>query len=1150
MPDFTHLHVHSEYSLLDGLARIADLVAQAKAQGMGALALTDHGVMHGALDFYKAAQTAGIKPIVGCEVYCAQRKMTDRQPKLDSSPYHLTLLARDAVGYRNLIKLVSKASLDGFYYKPRVDLDLLAEYHEGIVALSGCLGAQVPQLLLQGLEEEARRTIGWFRETFGPEGYYLELQDHQIPEQQAINRFLVDYGRREGLPLVCTNDVHYVQADDAYAQDILLCVQTATTVDDIKRMRMSTQEFYLKSSAAMAALFAEVPEALLNTCRIADNCDLKLEFGRTALPEFALPEGHTAESYFREITMQRLPERYSQIDDRLRRRVQYEIDVICQLGFAQYILIVADFTFWARQRGIMAEPRGSVGGSVVAYVIGISDVDPIRYDLPFERFLSPDRHEMPDIDLDFPDDRRAEVYEYVKQKYGADHVAQIITYNTMLGKAAIRDVGRALGLPFGDVDRVAKLIPNGVKVTIDQGLAESAELRTLAESDQMVKKLLDTARKVEGLARNSSVHAAGVVISREPLMDMVPLQRAKDGNVITQYESTWLQDVGLLKMDFLGLANFANLDLAVKFIKQTRDLDINIKELPYDDAATFALLQTGETTGLFQLESAGMRKYLKELKPTNIGDISAMISLYRPGPMDNIPKFIAAKNGKIDDIYLHADLEPILAESYGVIVYQEQVMAIAISIAGFATEQGYKFIKAIAKKNAELLQKNKEPFVAGTIARGYSAELAEGLWRLFEPFQRYSFNKAHAMGYAHITYRTAYLKAHFTAEYMAAVLCSRVGDSEDVAAAIAECRRMGVDVLPPSVNESDVNFSVENGAIRFGLSAIKNVGGGAVEGLVEERRKHGPFASAEDFCSRIDMRAVNKKTLESLIRAGALDGFGDRMHLLQEMERMVGLAQQAQRKSAAGQLNMFGGGVAEAPALFNVPPREQDPATLKERLAWERELLGVYLGEHPLNAMTTQLQARVSHTVDQLTEEVVGQKVTMGGIINSVRAITTRNGQNMVYAELEDPSGTIEVVVFPRTLEQTKALWQADSAVIVGGKLDQRGDRYQLACDSVEAFSTAADLPRRYFLRLTIPQLDDLETGRARLERVAAALRVQQGEDPVEVRVNTPMGLVRLATPGLRTAYTAELAGRLVQLLGRDAMQVEELAPVGMAAAS
>lgn len=1141
MPDFTHLHVHSEYSLLDGLSRIPDLIGHAKALGMGAVALTDHGVMHGALDFYKTAQVAGIKPIVGCEVYCAQRKMTDRQPKVDSSPYHLTLLARDATGYRNLIKLVSRASLEGFYYKPRVDHDLLAEYHEGIVALSGCLGAQVPQLFMQGQEEEARRTIGWFRDVFGPEGYYLELQDHQIPEQQALNRFLIAHARREGLPLVCTNDVHYVQQEDAEAQDILLCVQTSTTVDDPKRMRMSTQEFYLKSPQAMAALFAETPDALTNTCRIADNCDLQLEFGRTALPEYALPEGYTAESYFREVTWKRLPERYSQVDDKLRERVQYELDVICQLGFAQYILIVADFTFWARQRGIMAEPRGSVGGSVVAYIIGISDVDPIRYDLPFERFLSPERHEMPDIDLDFPDDRRAEVYEYVKRKYGADHVAQIITYNTMLGKAAIRDVGRALGMPFGEVDRVAKLIPNGVKVTIDQGLAESAELRTLVESDQSVNKLLTMARKVEGLARNSSVHAAGVVISREPLMDAVPLQRAKDGNIITQYESVWLQDVGLLKMDFLGLANFANLDLAVKLIKQTRGVDINLKELPHGDAATFALLQTGETTGLFQLESAGMRKYLKELKPTNIGDISAMISLYRPGPMDNIPKFIAAKNGKIEAQYLHPDLEPILGESYGVIVYQEQVMAIAMTIAGFTTEQGYKFIKAIAKKNAELLQKNKEPFVAGAIARGYTPELAEELWRLFEPFQRYSFNKAHTMGYAHVTYRTAYLKTHYTPEYMAAVLCSEMGDSEKVAAAIAECRRMGVEVLPPSVNDSDVNFTVEDGGIRFGLAAVKNVGSGAVEGLVEERQRGGPFTNAEDFCARIDLRAVNKKTLECLIRAGALDCFGDRMHLLKEMDRMVGMAQQAQRKSAAGQLSMFGGDVAETPSLFNVPPQQQDPATLKERLAWERELLGVYLGEHPLNALAAKLQQRVSVTVDQLTEDIVGQKVTMGGILNSTRAITTRNGQNMLYAELEDPGGTIEVVVFPRTLEQTRALWQADSAVIVSGKLDFRSDRYQLACDSVEAFSGAADLPRRYRLRLTIPQMDNLEIGRARLERVAAALRQQPGDDPVEVRVETPLGLVRLTTPSLRASFSPELEGRIVQLLGRDSLQVEEL---------
>ncbi|MDA8218885.1 MAG: DNA polymerase III subunit alpha, partial [Dehalococcoidales bacterium] len=835
---FTHLHVHTEFSLLDGMAKIDALLARAKEYGMGALAITDHGVMYGAVDFYLAARAAGVKPIVGCEVYVAPNGRLDKRGKADASPYHLTLLAKDLTGYRNLTKLTTKAHLEGFYYKPRVDRELLAEHGEGLIALSGCATGEVAQRLLEKDRDGARQALRNLLDAFGRENVYVEVQEHHIPEFAGLNEALVGLAREMKLPIVAACDTHYVNADDAESHEILLCIQTNTTMDSAKRMRMSGDGYHLLSPREMEALFPDLPEALANTEAVAERCNLEMETGNLHLPPFKVPDGYTPETYLEALCRDGLKRRYERVTPEVQQRLSHELGVIEQTGFAQYILIVWDFIDFARREGILFGPRGSAAGSIVCYSLGISDVEPLSNNLVFERFLNIERKEMPDIDVDFADDRRDEMVKYVVEKYGREHVAQIVTFGTLGARAAIRDVGRALGMPLSVVDSIAKMIPTmPVGMTIDRALEDNPEFKKAYEGDDVVRNLVDKAKRLEGVARHSSVHAAGVVIAPKPLVEYVPLQRAaKSDEYVTQYTMTTVAKIGLLKMDFLGLANLTTIGRTVELIRQTRGINLDMSAIPRDDAKTFEILGQGDTMGVFQLEGTGMRRYIKELKPTTVGDLAAMVALYRPGPIAHIPKFIASKAGREPIEYPHPLLEPILRDTYGVIVFQEQVLQIVRAIAGFSLGQADIFRKVMSKKKREELLKQRENFMAGAQKNGISEETANAIFELIEPFAGYAFNRAHASCYAWVAYETAYLKANFPVEYMVAVLSTEAGNSDRVAIAIAECRRLGIQVLPPDINCSEAGFSVESTpqgqAIRFGLAAIKNVSDGAIESIV------------------------------------------------------------------------------------------------------------------------------------------------------------------------------------------------------------------------------------------------------------------------------------------------------------------------------
>ncbi len=1048
--DFTHLHVHSEFSLLDGLGRITELVDTAAQHGMDSLAITDHGALYGAVAFYQAAKTKGIKPILGIETYVARRSMTDKEGKADSQPFHLILLAQDWTGYQNLCRLATDAHLDGYYYKPRIDREHLARHSAGLIGLSACLSGEVAKALEVDDWELARKVAGEYGDILGKDRFFLELQDHGMPEQRRLNEQLIRLAPEVGLPLVVTNDLHYVRQDQSEAHDVLLCVGTGNNLDTPNRMKFDTPEFYVKSAAQMAALFPDQLEAIRNTRRIAEMTDIALPLGQLRIPHFPVPDGHTVETWLRAECQRGLETRYGTVTPELQQRLDYELGVIIAMGYPAYFLIVADFIRFAREQGIQTTCRGSAPGSIVTYTLGITPVDPILYQLPFERFLNPDRVTMPDIDVDFEDGRRDEVIAYVGRKYGQDHVAQIITFGTMLAKAAIRDVGRVLGHSYGEVDRIAKAVPGTLGMKLDEAITVAPALREMVEGDPGVKRIIDFARHLEGVARNASTHAAGVVISREPLTELMPLQKATNSDgLMTQYEMHAIEALGLLKFDFLGLSNLTILRQAVDLVQTERGTAIDLDAIPLDDARTFELLASGETTGIFQLESPGMRRYIRELRPTSVYDLAAMVALYRPGPMDNIPSYIRRKHGQEPVTYLHPLLEPYLEKTYGIFVYQEDIMSAAIALGGFTGPEADTLGYAIRKKKSAVLRAQKERFVTQAAERGVAPKIIDDVFAAFEPFERYGFNKAHATCYGLIAYQTAYLKANYTVEYMTSVLTAFRSNEEKVAAAIAECRRLGIAVLPPDVLSSHLEFTVDGEAIRFGLLAVKNVGQGAIESIIAARDEGGPFRSLTDFCTRIDLRLCNRKVLEALIKVGALGSMGHPAQLLIGLDDAIGSAQATQRDRVSGQTSLFDLGAADAD-VFERPLPAATEVPMRERLRWEKELLGLYLSEHPMGEVAEQVGQFVNaYSGDLKDESLEGQRIVVGGIVTGVRIVVTKRNETMAIATLEDLQGSVEVVVFPRLYETTRPTWRDGSILLVAGRVDHRGEESSVLADLV-----------------------------------------------------------------------------------------------------
>ncbi|MBF6606360.1 MAG: DNA polymerase III subunit alpha [Chloroflexi bacterium] len=1048
--DFTHLHVHSEFSLLDGLGRIGDIVDAAAAHGMDSIALTDHGALYGAVAFHQAAVARGIKPIIGVEAYVARRGMRDKEGKADAQPFHLILLAKDLTGYRNLCRLITDAHIDGYYYKPRIDREHLARYSEGLIGLSACLNGEIARSLEVDDWESARTLAGEYGDIFGKDNFYLELQDHGLAEQRRLNEQLLRLAPEAGLPLVVTNDLHYVREQQHEAHDVLLCVGTGNNLDSPGRMKFETNDFWLKSAARMAALFPDQREALLNTRRIAEMTNLELPLGQLRIPHFPVPDGESAETWLRAECQRGLARRYEAVTPELQARLDYELDVILKMGYAGYFLIVADFIRFARDEGIQTTCRGSAPGSIVTYTLGITPVDPILYQLPFERFLNPDRVTMPDIDVDFEDGRREEVIAYVGRKYGQDHVAQIITFGTMLARAAIRDVGRVLGMSYGEVDRIAKAVPNQLGIRLADALESAPVFRELVDADPQVGRLVDLAQQLEGVARNASTHAAGVVISREPLTELMPLQKATNSDgLMTQYEMHGVESLGLLKFDFLGLSNLTILRQAVELIRAERGVAIDLDHIPLDDGKTFDLLASGETTGIFQLESAGMRRYIRELRPTSVYDLAAMVALYRPGPMDNIPAYIRRKHGQEPVTYLHPLLEPYLAKTYGIFVYQEDIMAAAVALGGFSGPEADTLGYAIRKKKSTVLRSMRERFVRQAGERGVSPATIDAVFTAFEPFERYGFNKAHATCYGLIAYQTAYLKANFTVEYMTSVLTAVRSNEEKVAAAIAECRRLGIEVRVPDIHRSDLEFTVESAGIRFGLLAVKNVGQGAIESIVAAREAGGPFRSLTDLCTRIDLRLANRKVLESLAKVGALASFGHPAQILLGLDDAVAAAQATQHDRATGQTSLFELGAADAATLEAALPRTAE-TPIRERLRWEKELLGLYLSEHPMGEVAEAVgRFATAYSGDLRDETLDGQRIVVGGIVTGIRMVVTKAKATMAIVSLEDVQGSIEIVVFPRTWEETARSWSEGAILLVAGRIDHRGEEVSLLADLV-----------------------------------------------------------------------------------------------------
>ncbi len=1119
MPDpFVHCHLHTEYSLLDGHSRIRPLMQEAVRQGMPAIAVTDHGAMYGAIEFYLAAKEHGLTPILGVEAYVAPRRLTDRDPRLDATPAHLILLATSAEGYRNLIALTTAAHLEGFYYKPRLDREVLARHSAGLIGSSACLQGEVARAILRDDLRGAREIATTYRDIFGAGNFFLEVQNHGLPDEARVVRGMVQLARDLDLPLLATNDVHYVHQGEADAQDALMCIQMNIALDQTDKPRMGdVREFYLKGAEEMARAFADLPDALRAPLQIAERAHIEIELGRVNLPPFPVPAGETADSHLRALCEAGLSRIYSRITPEIRERLDRELDVIAHTGYAAYFLIVQDFVNFARGRGILTTVRGSAAGSLVLYACGVTDVDPLQYRLPFERFLNRERYTPPDIDVDFMDSRRDEVIRYVIDRYGADRVAQIITFGTMGARQGVRDVGRVMGLPYGDVDRIAKLIP--FNASIDEALRADPELARSAQESPPVRRLLDLAQKLEGVARHASTHAAGVIISRDPLIEHVPLQKSTKGDlVMTQYDMNAVEKIGLLKMDFLGLINLTILDTALHIIARTRGVHIDLKSIPLDDQKTYGLLSAGETVGIFQLEGAGVTRYLKELQPSRIEDIMAMVALFRPGPMANIPAYIRRKHGKEPITYLHPSLKPVLQETYGVMVYQEDVMAVAQAAAGYTLAEADVLRYAVGKKIRDKLEAQREKFIAGCRQRRIPQRTTDLLWEQFEPFARYGFNRAHAACYGLIAYYTAYLKANYPVEYMTAVLTNEAQGQDwmaKVALAVAEARRMGIRVLPPDVNASAENFAVEGDAIRFGLSAVKNVGLGAVEEIIRAREQGGPFASLLDLCTRVDGRMVNKRVLESLIKAGGFDSLGQlRAQLLAGLDQALGAAQRVHRLRDSPQQGLFELGESAPPD--GVPLLSVEEFTREERLAMEKEMLGLYISDHPLAHVQEDLAARVSLPLAQLSDVSDRAVVAVGGIVTALKRTTTRAGSVMAFFTLEDLTGSVEVIVFPKTYEQNAFLLKKDSILVVRGRADVAENQVKILAESLFPLADAPAAEAGASASTGPETEEEPEQGTVVDETPPAD--TEHAEDVRELHVRLPVHLGSQALERLRSA--------------------------------
>ncbi|HNV96958.1 MAG TPA: DNA polymerase III subunit alpha [bacterium] len=1052
---FVHIHNHTHYSLLDGLPKIKEFVAQAKQYEMPALAITDHGVMYGVIEFYQECLKQKIKPIIGCEFYLARRGMRDKNSNMDAKPYHLILLAKNNIGYKNLLKLTSFAHLEGFYYKPRIDFEILQKYHEGLICSTACLNGQIPKTILSGDIKGAEELIEKYNSLFGEGNFYLEMQYHpNEKEQTKVNEVLAMFSKKLNVPLLATNDIHYLRPEDKEAQDILMCLHSKKKIDDKDRMNMTDFDLSFRSPEQMVEGFRDYPDAISNTVKIAEMCDVSIELNKILLPHFELPEGKTDNSYLRELCEEGLEQRYDGgITEEIKKQLDYEFNIIEKTGFASYFLIVADFVNWAKKNGIVVGPgRGSAAGSIVSYLLNITDIDPLKYGLIFERFLNPDRISMPDIDMDFADIRRGEIIRYVENKYGKDHVSQIITFGTMAARAAVRDVGRVLGYSYSYCDKIAKMIPQ--MSNFQEALVASPELRDAYNTDPQAKTLIDYAKKLEGVARHHSMHACGVIISKDPLTDTVPIQYASssDQTIISQYSLHPIEDLGLLKMDFLGLSNLTIIENVIEIIEKIHGIKFDLKSIDLMDKKTFELLQKGHTTGVFQLESSGMKRYLKQLKPTEFEDIIAMVSLYRPGPMQFIPDFINGKHGKRKIIYDDPRLEPVLKNTYGIAVYQEQVMEIAKQLAGFTYAEADVLRKAVGKKIKELLDEQKEKLINGMIKNGTKKSVAERIWKTIEPFASYGFNKSHATCYAMIAFQTAYFKANYPTEFMAALLTADQNDIEKIAFKIKECEDMGIEVLAPDINKSFSTFTVlgdelkqGHKKIRFGLNAIKNVGSNIVKAIIRERRQNGEFLNIEDFLMRIQDKDLNKKSLESLIKSGAMNDLGEQNLLLKNLDKLLEFNRNQKKESENGQFNIFAGMTNyEKPKIRfeNYPPVDT-----REKLLWEKQMLGLYITGHPFKAFESALAKNIK-PISEIKELKKEQIVEIGGIINSIQKVYTKNNDRMLFLMIEDSSSQIEVIVFPKLCEEYSDILVEDNIVLVKGKLNFKDDQPKILAES------------------------------------------------------------------------------------------------------